>query len=183
MHTCIAALQQVTAVADHVNNFIRQQENFRKMVSIQNSFTGNYVPGIVAPGRQFIREGLLMKVDSFTVTRHCDDTVSWQCRCVRESQRREWYSCFQTCCCMLKLTTRQSCLELWPLIPLSFSNSMPSTAATDVGDWFHCSYQRWESRRMTAEHLMPLCCLRWGRASDRRGLLHIDYRWQAKTNH
>ena len=61
-NTCTAASTEIAAVADHINEHIRQHENFNKMLSIQNSLTGNCVPGILAPGRKFLQEGRLMKV-------------------------------------------------------------------------------------------------------------------------
>ena len=60
--TTVAAIQQIAAVASHINEFIRQQDNFKKMLAIQNCLAGSYIPGIVAPGRRFIKEGKLMKV-------------------------------------------------------------------------------------------------------------------------
>ena len=66
IHYCfiniLAATQQIAAVASHINEYIRQHENAQKMLSIQNRLTGSFVPGIIAPGRRFIREGALMKV-------------------------------------------------------------------------------------------------------------------------
>ena len=59
------AVQQIAVVASHINEFIRQHENAKKMCSIQKRFTGSFVPGIVVPGRHFIREGKLMKVIYF----------------------------------------------------------------------------------------------------------------------
>ena len=58
----IAAAAQIESIASHINEFIRQHENFSKMLEIQNSLTGQRVPGILAPARKFIHEGRLMKV-------------------------------------------------------------------------------------------------------------------------
>lgn len=58
----IAAIQQIAAVAAHINDYIGQLDNFKKMLAIQKSLAGSYVPAIVAPGRRFIKEGKLMKV-------------------------------------------------------------------------------------------------------------------------
>ena len=58
----LGAVQQLEAIASHINEQVRQQENSIRMLSIQNSLTGKFVPGILAPGRRFIREGRLMKV-------------------------------------------------------------------------------------------------------------------------
>ena len=59
-----AAAVQIEAIASHINEYIRQHENFNKMLSIQNSLTGQ-TPGILAPARKFIHEGKLMKVSNF----------------------------------------------------------------------------------------------------------------------
>ena len=58
----VGATQQLEAITSHINEQVRQQENSRRMLSIQNSLTGKFVPGILVPGRRFIREGRLMKV-------------------------------------------------------------------------------------------------------------------------
>ena len=58
----VAASAQIAAVASHINEHIRQHENFKKMLAIQNSLTGQCVPGILSPGRRFLQEGRLMKV-------------------------------------------------------------------------------------------------------------------------
>jgi hypothetical protein len=55
------ALVQVEQVATAVNEAIREQENFQKVVDIQKSFEGN-VKTIVADGRLYVRDGVLMKV-------------------------------------------------------------------------------------------------------------------------
>lgn len=57
-----AASAQIAAVASHINEHIRQHENFSKMLAIQSSLTGPCIPGILAPGRRFIQEGRLQKV-------------------------------------------------------------------------------------------------------------------------
>ena len=49
-------------VANHMNDYIRQLENSKRMLTLQKKFTGSFIPDIVIPGRQFIREGRLMKV-------------------------------------------------------------------------------------------------------------------------
>ena len=49
-----AALRQIEAVAHHINEQIREQENMQRMIRIQRSLLhGN--PKIVAPGRRFIK--------------------------------------------------------------------------------------------------------------------------------
>lgn len=58
----IVAAAQIESVASHINEYIRQHENFNKMLAIQNSLSGQTVPGIIAPARMFIHEGKLTKV-------------------------------------------------------------------------------------------------------------------------
>ena len=49
-----AALKQIEAVAQHINEQIREQENMQRMIRIQRSLAhGN--PKVVAPGRRFIK--------------------------------------------------------------------------------------------------------------------------------
>lgn len=49
-----AALKQVEAVAHHINEQIREQENMQRMIRIQRSLTqGN--PKIITPGRRLIK--------------------------------------------------------------------------------------------------------------------------------
>lgn len=54
------ALQIVSEVANHANETLRLGDNFRKLVSIQNSLLGSYE--IIRPGRIFLKEGELMKL-------------------------------------------------------------------------------------------------------------------------
>ena len=56
------AAKQVGEIACYINEHVRQHENFQKMLSIQNSFD-NSAPNILEPGREFIREGPLKKVN------------------------------------------------------------------------------------------------------------------------
>jgi len=59
---CFAeAAKQVGEIAVHINEHVRQNENFQKMLSIQNSFDSS-APKILAPGREFVMEGKLNKV-------------------------------------------------------------------------------------------------------------------------
>ena len=44
------AVDQISKVALHINENIRQHENFQKMLSIQNSFSGEGAPKLLAPG-------------------------------------------------------------------------------------------------------------------------------------
>jgi hypothetical protein len=56
------ATQQIASVASYINEFIRKHDNAQKMLKIQSSLSGKFMPGIVVPGRTFIKEGKLMKV-------------------------------------------------------------------------------------------------------------------------
>ncbi|XP_028411473.1 FYVE, RhoGEF and PH domain-containing protein 4-like [Dendronephthya gigantea] len=56
------AVDQISKVALHINENIRQHENFQKILSIQNSFSREGAPKILAPGRVFLKEGTLLKV-------------------------------------------------------------------------------------------------------------------------
>ncbi|XP_065191006.1 pleckstrin homology domain-containing family G member 3-like isoform X2 [Sycon ciliatum] len=53
---------QICEVASHINEYIRQHENFEKMLSIQQSLSGAGDYRILMPGRRFVKEGRLMKV-------------------------------------------------------------------------------------------------------------------------
>ncbi|XP_019855957.1 PREDICTED: rho guanine nucleotide exchange factor 39-like isoform X2 [Amphimedon queenslandica] len=57
-----SAVQQISAVASYINEYIRFHQNQQKMIQVQSSLTGGYVPVIVMPGRQFIKEGKMMKI-------------------------------------------------------------------------------------------------------------------------
>lgn len=97
----IGATLQVTAVASHINEYIRQHENAKKMLRIQSQFTGGFVPGIIAPGRNFIKEGKLMKA------RQCIYslvTLNYFCRSVGGNQKNVWSSYSLICYCTLELT-------------------------------------------------------------------------------
>ena len=52
----------VSAVAEHINNHIKQQDNSIRMLAIQKCLGGHLAPKLIAPGRFFIKEGLLKKV-------------------------------------------------------------------------------------------------------------------------
>ena len=84
-----AASAQVAAVASHINEAIRQHESFRRMLSIQNRLTGQCVPGILAPGRQYIREGRVMKVGLHAPWggRVAVPIPRYQCRYIKPSGR------------------------------------------------------------------------------------------------
>jgi len=51
----------MSAVANHINEHIKQQDNFMKMLAIQRGLTGPLGPKILIPGRIFIKEGPLRK--------------------------------------------------------------------------------------------------------------------------
>ncbi|XP_013773396.1 FYVE, RhoGEF and PH domain-containing protein 6-like [Limulus polyphemus] len=54
------ALDIMTKVTEHANEFMKRGDNFAKLLSIQNSIFGNFE--IVKPGRIFIKEGELLKL-------------------------------------------------------------------------------------------------------------------------
>lgn len=55
------ATKEVGDVAHHINEHIRQHENFQKMLAIQKCFDSS-APKILQPGRIFLKEGSLKKV-------------------------------------------------------------------------------------------------------------------------
>ncbi|XP_064634533.1 uncharacterized protein LOC135492188 [Lineus longissimus] len=65
-HTDYASLKkaakQISTVARHINDHIKEHENFQKMIEIQKSLEGSGAPKIVAPGRRFIKEGILKRM-------------------------------------------------------------------------------------------------------------------------
>ena len=61
MYMFAEAAKQVAEIAHHINEHVRQHENFQKMLTIQNSFDSS-APNILAPGREFVKEGKLSKV-------------------------------------------------------------------------------------------------------------------------
>ncbi len=44
------ACAEISKVATHINECLRQHENFNRMLVIQNSFIGDGAPKILAPG-------------------------------------------------------------------------------------------------------------------------------------
>ncbi len=60
-HSLKEALEQIDAVAWHINEQLRDHENSMKMVDIQKSLSGGF-PKIIAPGRKLLKQGNLMKV-------------------------------------------------------------------------------------------------------------------------
>ncbi|CAH3136738.1 unnamed protein product [Pocillopora meandrina] len=55
-----AALKIVSEVATHINESMKKMENFEQMLKVQRSLVGH--PEIVKAGRDFIKEGTLMKL-------------------------------------------------------------------------------------------------------------------------
>jgi hypothetical protein len=53
---------RIDEMAEYINDHLKAQENTRKLLEIQKGLTGQSVPGLLTPGRAFIREGRLMKV-------------------------------------------------------------------------------------------------------------------------
>ncbi|XP_047134080.1 rho guanine nucleotide exchange factor 39 isoform X2 [Hydra vulgaris] len=56
------AYDEISKVATHINECIRQHENFQKMLAIQKSFSGDNAPKVLAPGRFFLKEGPVIKI-------------------------------------------------------------------------------------------------------------------------
>jgi len=56
------AYNKLNEIAIHINECVRQHENFMTMLGIQNRFSGNQRPQIIAPGRKFLKEGNLTKI-------------------------------------------------------------------------------------------------------------------------
>jgi len=63
---CAEAVRQVSDVASHINDHIKQQDNFMRMLAIQKSLACPVGPRILVPGRVFIKEGQLKKVSDVT---------------------------------------------------------------------------------------------------------------------
>jgi len=64
---CAEAVRQVSDVAHHINDHIKQQDNFVRMLAIQKSLSCPVGPRILVPGRVFIKEGQLKKVSDVTL--------------------------------------------------------------------------------------------------------------------
>ncbi len=56
------AVQQIGEVAHHINEHIKQQDNFTKMLAIHKRLSGPSAPKLIIPGRIFVKDGLLKKV-------------------------------------------------------------------------------------------------------------------------
>jgi len=61
----------VSDVASHINDHIKQQDNFMRMLAIQKSLACPVGPRILVPGRVFIKEGQLKKVSAVTLSVFC----------------------------------------------------------------------------------------------------------------
>ena len=128
----LAAASHIENVAMHINESIRKQDNFKKMLSIQNSLTGlTAVPSIISPARSFIKGGKMMKVSIryhhsillVLVTEHgvCNNFVSFNSyRYVVERLRKGLYFCFLTCYFMLNkiylIEMKQGEFEIFPFV-------------------------------------------------------------------
>ena len=73
------ATSRMSEVTHGINEYIREHENFQKMLLIQNSLTGT-APKIIVPGRKFIREGTLMKV--LVGLNSMSLFYAWLCMCI-----------------------------------------------------------------------------------------------------
>lgn len=63
------AVMQIGQVAAHINEHIKQQDNFKRMLQIQKNISGSAAPRLLTPGRVILKEGCLKKVlssDGFT---------------------------------------------------------------------------------------------------------------------
>ena len=59
----VNAITLIEQVATHINEAIRDHENFRKLLEIQKRFCSKTTPNIlIVPFRRFIKEGKLYKV-------------------------------------------------------------------------------------------------------------------------
>lgn len=63
------AILEIAYVTHHINERIREHDNMQKMLTIQGSLVDGQ-PKIMIPGRQFIKEGPLMKVSRNGTTSH-----------------------------------------------------------------------------------------------------------------
>lgn len=78
------ALEAIMDVACHINNHVRLAEHAHHMSHIQSRLTGRNIPHLIAPGRLFIKEGLLKKVIEIMHLRDCNKTQIHRlsyCRC------------------------------------------------------------------------------------------------------
>ncbi|XP_070199938.1 rho guanine nucleotide exchange factor 39-like [Littorina saxatilis] len=95
------ATKQIGEIARHINEHIRQHENFTKMLSIQKCFDSS-APKILQPGRVFLKEGPLKKVSRKGVKSFervfflFNDVLLYGKPRLLESGGRSY-----TCCCVL----------------------------------------------------------------------------------
>ncbi|XP_001624596.3 FYVE, RhoGEF and PH domain-containing protein 2 [Nematostella vectensis] len=122
------ATYEIAKVAEHINENIRQHENFQKMLSIQKCLTGEGAPKILAPGRFFIKEGPLLKA------------------CRRGSQERMFFLFSDILIYAKKSSSLDkeqctySCRRVFPLFECTleqmFGSSVDTDGAADVGSLF-----------------------------------------------
>lgn len=56
-----AAIKEISFIADHIDNLVKDQENVSRMIAIQRCLVGGK-PNIVVPGRKLVKEGSVVKV-------------------------------------------------------------------------------------------------------------------------
>ncbi|KAL8563722.1 hypothetical protein ACOMHN_063490 [Nucella lapillus] len=97
------ATKQIGDIALHINEHIRQHENFQKMLTIQKTFDSS-APKILQPGRIFLKEGPLKKVSRKGDKSHermfflFNDVLLYGKPRLVESGGRSY-----TCCCLLPI--------------------------------------------------------------------------------
>ena len=64
------AVDQISKVALHINENIRQHENFQKMLSIQNSFSREDAPKLLSPGKFIISFKLMLVLYKYYLPLH-----------------------------------------------------------------------------------------------------------------
>ena len=73
---------RIDEMAEYINDHLKTQENARKLLEIQKGLTGQTVPGLMTPGRRFVREGRLMKVCVCVCVCVCVRACVCVCACV-----------------------------------------------------------------------------------------------------
>lgn len=68
-----AAIKEISFIADHIDNLVKDQENVSRMIAIQRCLVGGK-PNIVVPGRKLVKEGSVVKV--------CMCLYIYTCACV-----------------------------------------------------------------------------------------------------
>ena len=91
------ACNQIGSVATHINEHIKQQDNFMKMFAIQKSL-GPTAPKLLIPGRVFIKEGTLKKVQFYLYGLLLFILLTWTCLIEHEIYVfKEQYKCTGFC--------------------------------------------------------------------------------------